>query len=71
MEDFDEEEVHTVVHPEYGDWRKVWSALSVKGDTQGCRGTKGPARDVARVLLESDQVSLVPSWGGRSQGNPN
>ena len=51
MEEFDEEEVHKVVHPEYGDWRKVWSALSVKGDTQGCRGTKGPARDVARVLL--------------------
>ena len=51
MEDFDEEEVHTVVHPEYGDRRKVWSALSVKVETQMCRGKEGPARDVARVLL--------------------
>ena len=64
MEDFNEGEVHTVVHPEDGDW----GALRVKGDTQGCRGTWGPACYEARVLLQSDQVSPVPSWGREVTG---
>ena len=61
MENLDEREVHPVVHPEDGDRRQVWSVHAVDGEEQDDKAEEGPARDVARVLLQSDQVSPVPS----------
>ena len=61
MEDLYEGEVNTVVNPEDGYRRKVWSVHTVDGEEQDDKAEEGPAGDVARVLLQSDQVSPVPS----------
>ena len=61
MEDLYEGEVNTVVNPEDGGRRKVRSVHAVDGEEQDDKTEEGPARDVARVLLQSDQVSPVPS----------
>ena len=61
MEDLYEGEVNTVVNPEDGGRRKVRSVHAVDGEEQDDKTEEGPARDVTRVLLQSDQVSPVPS----------
>ena len=61
MEDLYEGEVNTVVNPEDGYRRKVWSVHTVDGEEQDDKAEEGPARDVPRVLLQSDQVSPVSS----------
>ena len=61
MEDLYEGEINTVVNPEDGDRRKVRSVHAVDGEEQDDKAEEGPACDVARVLLQSDQVSPVPS----------
>ena len=49
MEDFYEREVHSVVHPEDGHWRKVWRVQGVNCEKHVCQAEEYPARDVARV----------------------
>ena len=62
MEDLYEGEINTVVNPEYGDRWKVRSVHTVDGEEHDDKAKEGPARDVPRVLLQSDQVSPVLSW---------
>ena len=64
MEDLYEGEINTVVNPEDGDRWKVWSVHAVDGEEQDDKAEEWPARDVPRVLLQSDQVSPVLSWKG-------
>ena len=61
MEDLYEGEVNTVVNPEDGYRRKVRSVHTVDGEEQDDKAEEGPARDVPGVLLQSNQVSPVPS----------
>ena len=62
MEDLYEGEINTVVNPEDGDRWKVRCVHAVDGEEQDDKTEEGPARDVSRVLLQSDQVSPVLSW---------
>ena len=64
MEHLYEGEINTVVNPEDGDRWKVRSVHTVDGEEQDDKAEEGPARDVPGVLLQSNQVSPVPSWGG-------
>ena len=68
MEDLYEGEINTVVNPEDGDWWKVRRVHTVDGEEQDDKAEEGPTRDVSRVLLQSDQVSPVPSWGRKVTG---
>ena len=61
MEDLYEGEINTVVNPEDGNGRKVRSVHAVDGEEQDDKAEEGPACDVPRVLLQSDQVSPVLS----------
>ena len=61
MEDLYEGEINTIVNPEDGGRRKVRSVHTVDGEEQDDKAEEGPARDVPGVLLQSNQVSPVPS----------
>ena len=61
MENLDEREVHSVVHPEDGNRRQVWSVHAVDGEEHNNEAKEGPAHYVARVTLQSDQVPPISS----------
>ena len=73
MEDLYEGEINTVVNPEDGDRRKVWSVHAVDGEEDNNEAKEGPAHYVARVTLQSDQVPPISScWEKeRLELNPN